>query len=62
MKLLCNKNNKKLMVHATGFFYSINIYKDFDSVAQLTEWLQDEGYISNKKTARKEYVYYYTSI
>lgn len=62
MKLLSNRNGKNLMVHLLGSFYSINIYKDFKNITELTEYLQDGGYISKKSNARKEYEFYYTNI
>lgn len=62
MKLPYIKNDKKLQVHCFNYLYSYDLYRDFNSVAHLTEWLQDEGLISRKKTARQEYEFYYTSI
>lgn len=62
MKLPYIKNDKKLQVHCFNYPYSFDTYRDFGSVAELTEFLQDEGFISDNKTARKEYEFYYTSI
>lgn len=62
MKLPYIKNEKKLQVHCFNYLYSLDPYRDFNSVVELTEWLQDEGFISENKNARQEYEFYYTSI
>ena len=62
MKLPYIKNGKKLQVHCFGYLYSLDLYRDFNSILELTEFLQDEDFISNKKNARKEYEFYYASM
>lgn len=62
MKLSYIKNGKKLQIHCFDCSYSYDVYRDFNSIAELTEYLQDEGFISKKKNARQEYEFYYTSI
>ena len=62
MKLPYIKNGKKLQIHCFDYLYSLDFYRDFNSILELTEFLQDEGFISNKKNARKEYEFYYASM
>lgn len=62
MKLPYIKNGRKLQVHCFNYLYSFDSYKDFNSVVELTEFLQDEELISKNKNARQEYEFYYTSI
>lgn len=62
MKLPYIKNGKKLQIHLFSYLYSLDFYRDFNSILELTEFLQDECFISNKKNARKEYEFYYASM
>ena len=39
MKLPYIKNRRKLQVHCFNYLYSFDLYKDFNSVVELTEFL-----------------------
>lgn len=56
MKLPEVKNNKYLTIHLFADLYAFKVYRSFQSIKELTEWLKDEGYIKN----RNEYEFYYS--
>ena len=49
-----NDNGSKLHVHLNNYFYSLTMYRDFNSKAELDEFVKSE-YGCNKN----QYEYYY---
>ena len=50
-----NKNGSRLYILIYGDFYSMSLYRDFDSVRQLADYVKDAFGVR-----RSEFEYYYS--